>query len=422
MPPTVGLLYQPIPLPGFPDTPAERDSSQQRLELIQRQVDFQHKRVLDLGCANGFFLLSLHETISDGLGIDHFQGNIDTCNALVGAYELPNLTFRQGSISKTLVEELTAGPKIDVCILMSVHHHLVRDVGIEETKAIIGELASKCDVLVIEQGSLTQDEYSQWTDRDEVFLTNSYSRLISMLACCGIDESKCRPVGMGKYLSGLRPDEDGAGRAIVSIGGAVGIEWVLRKQHKNSVLMEVLQTSDGVVWKNVLQGPSLAEREAKSLEKVGGRFVPKLLAVQDHCLKLEARSVEPIPQAIRRVSKDIIRASCLEAVTHLASHGVVHNELHDEHLLWDHVQECAVIVDFETAWDVNEDRSAWLKDVATPNPSIGLGLYDSALLHKDPCGVDLVSLDVLFSTWGMEKLSAQEIRNYRNIIAEAVAE
>ncbi|MEZ4459265.1 MAG: class I SAM-dependent methyltransferase [bacterium] len=422
MPPAVGLLYQPVPLPGFPKTPAERDSSRQRLELIQRHVDFHDKHVLDLGCANGFFLLSLHEVIADGLGVDHFQGNVDTCDALISAYDIQNLRFRRGSITKQLVEELTADRRFDVCFLMSVHHHLVRDVGIDETKAIIQHLASACDLLIIEQGSLTQDEYSSWTGRDEAFVTNSYTRLVSMLESCGIETQTCRPLGLGKYLSGLRPDEEGSGRAIVCVGGTTRLDWCKRKRHKNSVLMEILKTSDGIVWKNVIQGPSLAAREAKNLELVDGPHFPKLLNFQDQCLKLEARKVKPIADVLEQLPKDLIRASCIDALLGLAKAGLVHNELHGEHLVWDDVDNCAVILDFETAWHVGEPRQTWLDEVAAGNPALGLGLYEHALLREDPLGVDLVSMNALFHMWGLDRLTADETHAYRNQLSQMASQ
>ena len=61
-------------------------------------------RVLDLGCAQGFFCLSLAERGASVLGIDFLKENIDLCNALAEENPQLNVKFSQGRVEEVIAQ------------------------------------------------------------------------------------------------------------------------------------------------------------------------------------------------------------------------------------------------------------------------------------------------------------------------------
>lgn len=434
MPPEEGLHYQPIPFPGFESMAAERDGSPARLDMLASQLEFGGRRVLDLGCANGFFLFSLAQAdppIAAGLGVDHFHGNVAGNQALAAAFGFDELAFRQASIDESLLDEVLA-ESWDVVLLLSVHHHLARSLGIDATKRVIERLLQAAPVVVIEQGSLTQDEYNAWTGRDEPFDTRAFSRLISMLEACGAASTRCRPIGEGLYLSGRRPDAAGSGRAIVAHlrDGAddAGVLEIQRKRHRNGVYMELLELVQGPsgspeLWKNVVTGPSLAARERRALAHVRETgWVPRVL---------DDAASEPDPHLIRLARHALVRVAELdetareraasqlrEALLAFASCGVVHHELSAEHVQWDADTERLVVLDWETARFSSEPFAAWRETVADPNPALGLDMYPRELLDSEPDRCDLVAANGLLQAWGQVPLGEDFERSYLESLSQ----
>lgn len=423
MPSTPGLLYQPIPFAEFNDLSCERDSSFDRLDLLRQHIDFDGLRVLDLGCANGFFLLALADKLEFGLGVDRFDGNISTSKVIADTFGIQNLRFEKAEITLPLIKGLIH-QHFDVCLLLSVHHHLLRDLGIEQTKKIVETLCANIPIVVVEQGSLTQEEYTLWTGRDEVFTTNSFSRLYSMIECLDLREPQVGILGQGMYLSGERPDQHGAPRAIVAVGRQPNhITNITRKYHKNGIVMELLtiEGPDPKFVKNVVAGSSLAHRERKFLTMVEKfSFAPRLKSFYNAVLELEYLELVPIPDVIDVVGPQIIRNEMLNVLFDLARVGIVHNELTSEHLLWCSAKKRVMLVDYETAWEVGEDRQEWREAVFETNPAIGMGFYARELLLSHPFESDLASIQVLFATWNLAPLTDEESQQYLSILRESL--
>lgn len=166
MPPEGGLLYQPIPFPGYEDMPCERDSSEDRFQLLLQVLQPRDEHLLDLGCANGFFPFRFAQVagaLRSAMGVDRFAGNVKTANHLAEHHGLSDrVRFRQGEIADALLDEVLSAPRTLV-LLLSVHHHLLREHGIGAAKRLFRRLHEAADTVVIEQGSLTQAEYEAWT-------------------------------------------------------------------------------------------------------------------------------------------------------------------------------------------------------------------------------------------------------------------
>lgn len=434
MPPAGALLYQPIPFPGFENLPAERDSSEERFRMLVERVGYRNARVLDLGCANGFFLFRLAQTegaLAAGLGIDRVPDNVELSRRIAALHGVDRLRFECAALLDAEASGLVRSERWDVCHLLSVHHHVLREEGPKRCRALIRSLHQQCGVLVVEQGSLTSDEYRDWTGRDEPFSSWSFSRLVSMLEACGIPQEECSVVGLGMYRSGLRPDATGVGRAIVAAGTGNRpgrIRQIHRKRHRNGIFMEVVETAAfgghaGEVWKQSVAGGTLATREARALELLGThRGFPRLLdpaaAAVDAShglLRMERIELAEMPVSAGDLAGESLRAQFVDRLLSMARSGVVHNELSAEHVVLD-TEGTLVVLDLETAWFRDEPRERWLAEVYAPNPVLGLGAYPREL-HETSEGsdADLRAADGLLLRWGQPRLTEEEKEKYRRL-------
>ena len=105
-------------------------------------------KVLDLGCAQGFFSLSLAGSGATVTGVDFQAENIAVCSAL--AEENPDLSvsFVQARI-EDFVERLEPG-EYDVVLGLSVFHHLVYLYGIEHVARLLTALMNDVNLGIFE--------------------------------------------------------------------------------------------------------------------------------------------------------------------------------------------------------------------------------------------------------------------------------
>ncbi len=94
-------IYQPIF--GFPSLSGNNSRScSDRLDSILRigrllKEDKKKLRVLDLGCAQGFFSFSLAQSLgAEVVGIDYLKENIDVCNELKNYFGFDEVEFYCG--------------------------------------------------------------------------------------------------------------------------------------------------------------------------------------------------------------------------------------------------------------------------------------------------------------------------------------
>ncbi|MGC1000949.1 class I SAM-dependent methyltransferase, partial [Pantoea agglomerans] len=85
-------------------------------------------KVLDLGCAQGFFSLNLAELGAIVTAIDYSQPNIDVCNKLASENNNLKVEFFLGSIETVINERVMEG-EFDLVLGLSVFHHLVYEHG-----------------------------------------------------------------------------------------------------------------------------------------------------------------------------------------------------------------------------------------------------------------------------------------------------
>ncbi|CAI2401201.1 bifunctional 3-demethylubiquinone-9 3-methyltransferase/ 2-octaprenyl-6-hydroxy phenol methylase [Serratia ficaria] len=135
------------------DLDASRDCNK-RLDIITQQYDALAKalgrplRVLDLGCAQGFFSLSLASKGAIVHGIDFQPENIDVCQALAQEHSDFSVDFSIGRVEE-VIKDLQPN-QYDLAIGLSVFHHIVHLHGIAQVKQWLEHLANCTQAVILE--------------------------------------------------------------------------------------------------------------------------------------------------------------------------------------------------------------------------------------------------------------------------------
>lgn len=173
--------YQPIyGNPEF-DTQASRPCQDrlQLISLIHDQLTIQLGRplkVLDLGCAQGYFSLHLAERGATVIGIDRLKANIELCQHLAAAHTGLSVQFRVGSVEDTLERLEPHGA--DLVLGLSVLHHLCAEKGADTTRSMLKALSNKIKIglfeVAVKEEPVTwasaQPETPDWLYQDFAFL------------------------------------------------------------------------------------------------------------------------------------------------------------------------------------------------------------------------------------------------------------
>lgn len=143
---TLPEVYQPIL--GHPELSQQvsracEDRLQSILEIYRALETKLNRplRVLDLGCAQGFFCLSLAKLGARTHGVDFLHGNIAVCEAL--ACESPGVeaTFELARV-ETALAALTAD-QYDLVLGLSVFHHISHQIGPVAVQRMLAALSEK---------------------------------------------------------------------------------------------------------------------------------------------------------------------------------------------------------------------------------------------------------------------------------------
>lgn len=146
-------LYQPIfGHPEF-DTAPSRVCEDRLSYLVSLHDALREKlgrplRVLDLGCAQGYFSLSLAERGAKVLGIDFLDLNVDVCRSLADEFPQFDITFECDRIEDVI--ERSVDDSYDIVLGLSVFHHVIHEHGLERTAWLMSRLADISSFSVFE--------------------------------------------------------------------------------------------------------------------------------------------------------------------------------------------------------------------------------------------------------------------------------
>ena len=105
-------------------------------------------RVLDLGCAQGFFSLSLAARGATVHGVDFLDKNIAVCNALAAENSGLRVSFEVARI-ENVIHRLEAD-QYDLVLGLSVFHHLIHVHGVTAVRDLLEHAARLSGALVLE--------------------------------------------------------------------------------------------------------------------------------------------------------------------------------------------------------------------------------------------------------------------------------
>ncbi|MEN5108356.1 methyltransferase domain-containing protein [Pseudomonas sp. TWI672] len=144
-------LYQPIfrhpeLSEGSSRTSHDRLAHIADIYKVLEKVQGRPLKVLDLGCAQGFFSLNLAALGATVHGVDYLEQNVQVCRALAAEHQGFQAQFTFGKVQEFL-ETVQAGD-YDLVLGLSVFHHLVYDLGKERIKEIIEQLLHKVTAFI----------------------------------------------------------------------------------------------------------------------------------------------------------------------------------------------------------------------------------------------------------------------------------
>jgi O-antigen chain-terminating methyltransferase len=105
-------------------------------------------KVLDLGCAQGYFSLNLAKLGAEVDGIDNIHENIAVCNALANKYEDYKIKFEMANIEDKLLH--LSHQEYDLVLGLSVFHHIIYQHGSQSVKKLLDNITNQCGSLLVE--------------------------------------------------------------------------------------------------------------------------------------------------------------------------------------------------------------------------------------------------------------------------------
>lgn len=156
-----------------------------RLVIVENVVKKLHDKLqrplklLDLGCAQGFFSLSLAKYCSKVMGVDFLDKNIELCNALTEELSIGHVEFYQGTV-QSVIQSIDFA-EYDIVLGFSIFHHVCHSDGYPSAKEQINLLANKAGVLLLELA--VKEEGLYWAEQlpeyaDDILNDIAFSRAL----------------------------------------------------------------------------------------------------------------------------------------------------------------------------------------------------------------------------------------------------
>lgn len=118
------------------------------VKALQEKEGANNLRVLDLGCAQGYFCFTLAELGCEVSGIDFCSQNIDLCNALKAENDIP-CNFTNDKLTEEFIRKIPDG-EYDVILCLSIIHHVANEYGFDYAQKIMEGLARKSKIVIAE--------------------------------------------------------------------------------------------------------------------------------------------------------------------------------------------------------------------------------------------------------------------------------
>lgn len=114
-------------------------------------------KVLDLGCAQGYYSLTLAEDGCSVEGVDFLDKNVKLCKALQAETGL-DCRFREQEINLTMIDEIK-DKSYDIILFFSVVHHICNNHGFKYARKLFSTLAEKANIVLTELAVKSEPMY-----------------------------------------------------------------------------------------------------------------------------------------------------------------------------------------------------------------------------------------------------------------------
>lgn len=138
------------------------------VRVLQEKLGRKKLRVLDIGCAQGYFSFALQYIGCELVGLDFCKENIELCEALKEENRV-DCKFVHGKLTKEFVDSLDIG-QYDVILCLSVIHHVCNEKTFDYARSLMEELAKKSELVIAELALKSEPVYwnqslpEQWED------------------------------------------------------------------------------------------------------------------------------------------------------------------------------------------------------------------------------------------------------------------
>lgn len=122
-----------------------RADNHDRWSFIRTHLEDSHARLLDVGCAEGFFVNAAAELGIQALGIEANEQRYKRAVERFGDHD--NADFEYLTLTPDTVHDL---PAADVTLCLTVQHHWAGGFGAESATQMLESLAEKTDLLCYE--------------------------------------------------------------------------------------------------------------------------------------------------------------------------------------------------------------------------------------------------------------------------------
>jgi len=162
--------YQPIPEILFKDKETIKYLNWRNCQTSRncydrnKLINFQDKRVLDIGCNTGFYAWVNNNKFKSYVGIDYDKKCIEITKLILKKTYFQNIDF----ISNDIVDYFDK-IKIDydICLFFSIYHHMMYELGIDKSREIVNHISKKCKVMYFDMGQKNEStnyDRKQWYD------------------------------------------------------------------------------------------------------------------------------------------------------------------------------------------------------------------------------------------------------------------
>ena len=314
---------------------------------LQHYLGRKELKILDIGCAQGFYSLSFAKMGCIVRGIDGNPENIRLCQLLCEENDLPNCSFEETYLTPDYAEQNTE--KYDVIFTLSVMHHVAIQNGFAAARKIFEKLAGSSEIIISEMALKEEPVYWNIHLPDSCDEWFSHIRFFDEVTYFGTHLSEVRrplivssnhllylkekfyPIDTYSNKSYDEKKEDSAKRFYRSGEWFIKLIRSLNEAGKKELETEIsfiLENPD-ISFLNGITDSDISEKRAYSIRPfIQGRLLSDMIRDGQEC------------------QWDLVFESILGQLTELEAHGYYHGDLRPWNVICDPDRHQGFLIDY----------------------------------------------------------------------------